>query len=290
MLLRSVFVVVPCGALSLLLLALPGCGTEEDPVPGEDTGLDAAEDSGAPGDAEADVEEPGPDGSMDADQDGGPPDVPPPLPDGMTDTGSGLDGGDDSDADALDACLMACGVGCPAPEFQPCASDGARYCNTCIIACYGLTEAAPSVCEGGTGDLCPAPTEGEAVVWRALVLPETCPPRDGFAGSGLLPERIYTEEAALVLDAGCDPGTTLGVDFATERVFVAVIFNNPVLEVQDVRRVGEEDGLTVYLTTEVYCGGARPPDSSVLVVLPAGDAPVLESVCQRGVCVGPPRP
>jgi hypothetical protein len=38
-------------------------------------------------------------------------------------------------------CIEDCGDGCPAPEFQPCASDGQRYCNECVIACKELTVA-----------------------------------------------------------------------------------------------------------------------------------------------------
>ncbi len=44
-------------------------------------------------------------------------------------------------------CLDACGDGCPALEFQPCASDGELYCNGCTIECKGLTvEADSSTC------------------------------------------------------------------------------------------------------------------------------------------------
>ena len=50
--------------------------------------------------------------------------------------------------DTEEACIEACGVGCPAPEFQPCASDGELYCNECIIGCKGLTvEEDASTCE-----------------------------------------------------------------------------------------------------------------------------------------------
>ena len=65
-----------------------------------------------------------------------------------------------------EACLSECGAGCPAPEFQPCASDGRTYCNECTITCKGLTVAddastcsqqAEEECIAACGDGCPAP-------------------------------------------------------------------------------------------------------------------------------------
>lgn len=38
----------------------------------------------------------------------------------------------------LEACLAGCPIGCPAPTLQPCANDGERYCNACVIGCNGL--------------------------------------------------------------------------------------------------------------------------------------------------------
>lgn len=45
------------------------------------------------------------------------------------------------------SCIDACGDGCPAPEFQTCASDGKRYCSSCVIECKGLEVAEDMVCE-----------------------------------------------------------------------------------------------------------------------------------------------
>src|SRR5690606_37758127 len=66
------------------------------------------------------------------------------------------------------ACTDLCGVGCAAPEFQTCASDGERYCGECQIACKGLTvDASGELCEADEPDVeacvndcgigCPAP-------------------------------------------------------------------------------------------------------------------------------------
>ena len=55
--------------------------------------------------------------------------------------------GDADDEQIVDECLDQCGVGCPAPEYQICASDGQMYCNTCVIDCYGLTVAADGICQ-----------------------------------------------------------------------------------------------------------------------------------------------
>ena len=48
---------------------------------------------------------------------------------------------------SVQQCLDECGVGCPAPEYLICASDGQKYCNTCVIECYGLTVVDQSTCQ-----------------------------------------------------------------------------------------------------------------------------------------------
>ncbi|MBA2662803.1 MAG: DUF4377 domain-containing protein [Bradymonadaceae bacterium] len=46
-------------------------------------------------------------------------------------------------------CLEACAIGCVAPQYQPCATDGNFYCSTCQIECGGLEVAEdPAVCDG----------------------------------------------------------------------------------------------------------------------------------------------
>lgn len=51
----------------------------------------------------------------------------------------------------LQECLDECGVGCPAAPFQPCATDGNRYCSECVIACNGLQVAEdPTTCGAHT--------------------------------------------------------------------------------------------------------------------------------------------
>jgi len=45
------------------------------------------------------------------------------------------------DTDPINQCIEACGVGCPAPEYWLCGSDGNFYCNDCIMACYGAERA-----------------------------------------------------------------------------------------------------------------------------------------------------
>lgn len=55
-------------------------------------------------------------------------------------------GGTCSKPQTEEQCLASCGDGCPAPEFQTCASDGQRYCNECVIGCKGLTKADESKC------------------------------------------------------------------------------------------------------------------------------------------------
>jgi len=68
---------------------------------------------------------------------------------------------------SLEDCLFACPIGCPSPEYWPCASDGQKYCNECIMGCYGVEPASdPAICEqsinpeeciANCGIGCPAP-------------------------------------------------------------------------------------------------------------------------------------
>jgi hypothetical protein len=54
-----------------------------------------------------------------------------------------------------DQCFEDCGVGCPAPEFWVCASDGKRYCNECVIGCRDLQVADDATsCETETEEQC----------------------------------------------------------------------------------------------------------------------------------------
>ena len=68
--------------------------------------------------------------------------------------------GTGSPSKGVQACLRACGDGCPAPVGQPCASDGRRYCNECVITCYGLSVAPPETC-APLGDVQEDPLEGD---------------------------------------------------------------------------------------------------------------------------------
>jgi hypothetical protein len=83
--------------------------------------------------------------------------------------GSNDDNPIDIDIPTEQECLAECGEACPAPELQPCASNGQRYCNECVIACYGLSVASDSsTCEtenngdgpnnGDTNNTDPQPT------------------------------------------------------------------------------------------------------------------------------------
>lgn len=39
------------------------------------------------------------------------------------------------------ACTENCPVGCPAPPFWLCGTDGNRYCSECHLTCHGLQQA-----------------------------------------------------------------------------------------------------------------------------------------------------
>lgn len=51
------------------------------------------------------------------------------------------------DSTSKNECINQCPLGCPAPADRICASDGEKYCNSCVIECKGLTEMNNSYCE-----------------------------------------------------------------------------------------------------------------------------------------------
>lgn len=67
-------------------------------------------------------------------------------------TASTVNNGSADNNEAIQVCLDECPVGCTAPEYRPCASDGERYCNICTIECYGLQEVNDSFCENQDDD------------------------------------------------------------------------------------------------------------------------------------------
>ena len=73
---------------------------------------------------------------------------------GMVAVGLAACGTEDPEPVVSDPCA-SCGEGCPAPDAQPCASDGNRYCNSCEITCRGLQVVSDNVCDdddqGGAG-------------------------------------------------------------------------------------------------------------------------------------------
>ena len=64
--------------------------------------------------------------------------------------GGGEEGGDNQEepTQGLEQCLEGCGDGCPPPDSRICGSNGERYCNSCVMQCYGVEAAMdPSICE-----------------------------------------------------------------------------------------------------------------------------------------------
>lgn len=203
------------------------------------------------------------------------------------DAGPDVDAAADADAetDTLDGCLNACGVGCPAPEFQPCGTDGERHCSECIMACEGVGLADTTfACEAP----CELPSAGTEPEWAEWTPPEDCPLAfpEPFGTDAFFAE--FTDEAAFELAGICPEGVASEIDWDTQRLVRAVVADNPSGSLLGVRQ--DADVTTVYLAAPVYCGGAPPPSTSFYVLLPAGDDSVEQNVCIRGACQGPPRP
>jgi hypothetical protein len=205
--------------------------------------------------------------------------------DDAVDDASDLDSTDvDSDVADVDGCYMACGLGCPAPEFQPCGTDGERYCNECIMECDGIGLADTTFeCEAP----CALPAAGTEPVWSEWTPPEGCPLAFGepFGDAFFLD---VSDEESFVSSRICPEGVASGIDWEAQRLVRAVVSDNPAGSVLGVRV--EADVATIYLAAPAYCGGARPPSMSFYLLLPAGDDTVEQDVCIRGQCQGPPRP
>lgn len=188
---------------------------------------------------------------------------------------------DDTSAN-VEECLLGCGVGCPAPEFQICGSDGQRYCNSCYMDCYGVVPATqPSVC-----DPCGVYDPATAEPYRLWPTPDSC-----FMSfdSGASFE-IATSEAALRALLPCmDPSAEItGIDWAGEVVVRVTQPYNPSLTVQGVFRTPA--GVEVATRSPVYCGGAAPPTSAAFVIVAASSAGLHQSSCIDGECTGGPFP
>jgi hypothetical protein len=52
--------------------------------------------------------------------------------------GSDSENSDEGEEPTLEECLESCEDACPAPDQRVCASDGERYCNTCVLSCHDL--------------------------------------------------------------------------------------------------------------------------------------------------------
>ncbi len=285
-----------------LVLVLGACGAEETDPP-TDTSEDGTDTDGGDVDTDATDVSGDPDGTVDAAVDA-PVDVPVDVPtDGsgdpdasdVTDTDVAPDAADGSGDTASDVptdlpdiedCLAGCGVGCPAPEFQPCASDGNFYCNTCIIGCYGLDVLDPVSC--APGEVCAAPADAPAIETVEYTGNELCVlPYPDF-GSGALTVVMTTEEEFQAV-VPCEEEGLSGINWNVHRLVRAVFSENPAATLRGV--VEEEgSGVGVYLSAPRYCGGAPPPDTSVWLLVPAGDGEVRVETCGYGTCEGPPRP
>jgi hypothetical protein len=70
------------------------------------------------------------------------------------------------------------------------------------------------------------------------------------------------------------------VDFAAQRIAVTVVTENPNVSIAWVNEDAQR--ITVGVSAPPYCGGARPPTSIRLTLVPAGPKPVEEQICRPG--------
>ncbi len=186
---------------------------------------------------------------------------------------------DASACETTEACLETCSDSCAPVDAQLCGANGAWYCDDCELLCYGVEGArGNAVC-----DRCATPDGAETVTWRLLPWP------DGCADTGFVDQytAVYSSEVEFLADNPCHGGSP-DVDWTTERLARFVFSENPDATVRDVAVV---DGtVTAFMEGDVYCGGAPPMSTAVLVVLPLDDTPVDAFTCVVGTCGHGPLP
>ena len=188
---------------------------------------------------------------------------------------------DDTDVD-VDDCLFGCGVGCPAPEFQICGTDGNLYCNSCYMGCLGIAPASQrSVC-----DPCGVYDPATAQPYRLWTTPDSCM-MTFDSGTSFA---VATTEAELRAMLPCmDPATAItDIDWSIEVVAQVTQSDNPALTVQGV--FSTPTGLAVATRSPVYCGGAAPPTAAAYVIVGAGSVGLHQESCLDGECSGGPFP
>jgi hypothetical protein len=182
----------------------------------------------------------------------------------------------------VDDCLFGCGVGCPAPEFQICGTDGQLYCNSCYMGCLGIAPASQrSVC-----DPCGVYDAATALPYRLWPTPDSCM-MSFDSGTSF---SVATTEAELRAILPCmDSATAItGIDWSIEVVAQVTQAYNPALTVQGV--FSTPTGVAVATRSPVYCGGAAPPTSAAYVIVGAGSVGLRQESCIDGECTGGPFP
>ena len=187
----------------------------------------------------------------------------------------------DTNVDVED-CLFGCGVGCPAPEFQICGTDGNLYCNSCYMGCLGIAPASQrSVCEP-----CGVYDPATAQPYRLWTTPDSCM-MSFDSGTSFA---VATTEAELRAMLPCmDPATAItDIDWSIEVVAQVTQSDNPALTVQGV--FSTPSGVAVATRSPIYCGGAAPPTASAYVIVGAGSVGLHQESCLDGECTGGPFP
>jgi hypothetical protein len=268
--------------LAVWMLVLAACVTEEavEPPTGDTAGSGASDTSDASGEDTADTSvDDTADTSVDDTADTNVDDTSDTNLDDTSDTN--LDDTTDTAVD-VDACLFGCGVGCPAPEFQICGTDGNLYCNSCYMGCLGIAPASQrSVCVP-----CGVYDPATAEPYRLWTTPDSCM-MSFDSGTSFA---VATTEAELRAMLPCmDPATAItGIDWSIEVVARVTQSYNPALTVQGV--FSTPTGLAVATRSPVYCGGAAPPTAAAFVIVGAGSVGLHQESCLDGECTGGPFP
>ena len=268
--------------LVVWMLALAACVTEEavEPPTGDTAGSGASDTSDTSVDDTADTNiDDTADTSVDDTADTSVDDTADTNIDDTADTN--IDDTADTSVD-VDACLLGCGVGCPAPEFQICGTDGNLYCNSCYMGCLGIAPASQrSVC-----DPCGVYDPATAEPYRLWTTPDSC--MMSFDSSTSF--AVATTEAELRAMLPCmDPATAItGIDWSIEVVARVTQSYNPALTVQGV--FSTPSGVAVATRSPVYCGGAAPPTAAAFVIVGAGSVGLHQESCLDGECTGGPFP
>jgi hypothetical protein len=192
---------------------------------------------------------------------------------------------DNGGADCIGICVTACEAITSSIECEA-ASQCDYFPGPCLMYCQpsdpGCCEPGQCLAKSETAE-CPRP-QGSTEL--AMVIPEL--PRECS-----LPLYLPFNEFQLIESKAefhdlfdcMSPSIAPGIDFAEHRLALVNVRQNPH---PSLLWLAEGSEITIGVKVPAYCGGAAPPDTLLMVLVPANGLPVTPELCRVGEC--PPCP